>query len=317
MTNIYNKIAMFLYDNFDEKIFIFLFLIGMGILIVGFLLPRQFRLYKIDLKRMFEINNSSIIMSKRNRYLHALSKAGIFRFFGISSESKTYKKIEEKIAQAGGLEGCTPDIVYMLKIISFIGTALLSTIICLLMSANLIQTLIISLLIGVAGFFIPNIVLNNLVKEKRKQYIQDLEIVELFTIMYLKNQYNVYDLLKALKDTTHYITPYVSECINEYYMNPLRALQNLSDKIKMDEYQLLIDILKQAVRLSGDAVVDFIEEHKKQIRKMRELATEKANKKKPIYYTFIIALPLISVIILWLYPLLVRAMETFANIGNL
>ena len=62
MTNIYNKIAMFLYDNFDEKIFIFLFLIGMGILIVGFLLPRQFRLYKIDLKRMFEINNSSIIM---------------------------------------------------------------------------------------------------------------------------------------------------------------------------------------------------------------------------------------------------------------
>lgn len=317
MKDIYNKIAMFLYDNFDEKIFIFLFLIGIGILIVGFLLPRQFRLYKIDLKRMFEINNSSIIMSKRNRYLHALSKAGIFRFFGISSESKTYKKIEEKIAQAGGLEGCTPDIVYMLKVASFIGTTLISTIICLLMSANLFQTLIISLLIGIGGFYIPNIVLNNLVKEKRKQYIQDLEIVELFTIMYLKNQYNVYDLLKALKDTTHYITPYISECINEYYMNPLRALQNLSDKIKMDEYQLLIDILKQAVRLSGDAVVDFIEEHKKQIRKMRELAIEKANKKKPIYYTFIIALPLISVIILWLYPLLVKAMETFANIGNL
>lgn len=317
MKNIYNKIAMFIYNNFDEKIFIFLFLIGIGILIVGFLLPRQFRLYKIDLKRMFEINNSSIIMSKRNRYLHALSKAGIFRFFGISSESKTYKKIEEKIAQAGGLEGCTPDIIYMLKVISFIGTTLISTIICLLMSANLIQTLVISLLIGAGSFFIPNIILNNLVKEKRKQYIQDLEIVELFTIMYLKNQYNVYDLLKALKDTTHYITPYINECINEYYMNPLRALQNLSDKIKMDEYQLLIDILKQAVRLSGDAIVDFIEEHKKQIRKMRELAIEKANKKKPIYYTFIIALPLISVIILWLYPLLVKAMETFANIGNL
>lgn len=327
MYNIYlsikEKLALLVSDYMTEYVVFILALIGLGLLLVALFLPKKIQLHKIDLKRMLDKKKPNVTMSKRIRYFHTLSKTGIFRLFQLDEESKKYKDYETKIDKAGGLEGCTPDVIYMFKWLFFFshmtvlsGLFLISSIVNpdVIVGKNLFVACI---MFALFGYMVPNIFLNRKIKERRKEFLVELDTIELFTVIYLRAGYNVYDLLVALSEVSNHTNKYINECINEFYINQEVALQNLANKIKIEEYQLLIDILKQATRISGVNMVEFVESHTKQLKKIKDLAIQEQNKKRPLKYAFILALPLIGVLILWFYPLMVKAMKMFTDMGTI
>lgn len=314
------KLTILINDYLSEYSIIIFLILGIGLLLVSLFLPQKIRFHKIDLKRI--LDNNKITMSKKVNYFHNLSSTGIFRLFQLEDDSKKYKEYENLIKKLGGLEGCTPNIIYMFKWLIMFGIQIISIVILFLIGIlnprfNEMNFLFLSIIVSVIGFFAPEFYLKNKIKNRKKEFLSELDTVELFSIIYLSAGYNIYDLLQSLMDVTYYIRPMVSECINEFYINQEKALQNLADKIDTDEYQILMDILKQATRISPVNMVEFISNQMKQLKKFQNLSMEAQNKKRPLKYVFILALPLISVIILWFYPLMVNAMKMINQIGNI
>ena len=315
-------LAIIVENYITEQMILVLIFLGIGLLLLSLFLPRKIQFHKIDLKRILNKNTPNIGMSKTVRYFHTLSKSSIFKLFPIEEDSKRYKKYEKLIRNLDGLNGCTPDVINMFKWLIFLGIMLLSTIFIFLLSivsspSNSMGIFIVSLSISFLGFFLPEIYLKNRITKRKKEYLKELDTIELFTIIYLRANYNVYDLLVAITDVTTVSNKYFRECVNEFYINQEKALQNLADKIDIEEYQLLVDILKQATRVSGNNMIEFVQDHMKQLKKVHDLSIEEENKRRPLKYVFILALPLIGVIILWFYPLMSEAMSLFSEISSI
>lgn len=314
MDIIKDKIALLVSDYLTLYTIVAIAIIGIGLVLLSIFIPKKIGFQKIDLKRLIKKEDTN--MSKITRYLHILSKESLFKYVSLDEDSAEYKKYEKQIGKAGGLQGLTPEALYVLKLIGLgVGLFLL-----LLISFVLINTGIgIRLALGVipfSMFMAPNVALKIIIKNRQADFRRELEAIELFTVVYLNAGYNVYDLLVALKDITVVSNRYISECVNEYYINPEVALQHLADKIEIEEYQLLINILKQSIKVSGDKITDFVKGHLKQLKKIETLAVDTQNKKRPLKYAFILGLPLIGIVILWFYPLLVDAMEVFNQLGT-
>lgn len=322
MDNFLKQVALYVSDYFTEYL-IFIFLaIGIGLLLIALFLPKKINLHKIDLKRMLSKKKTNVTMSKKVRYLHTLSKTGIFRILQIDENSIRYDEYEKLINKAGGLNGCSPDIIYMFKWLLLFGLLIMTTILNFILSITAPEIDTFTLFIGgiitsLLGYFSPEFYLKHRIKLRRKSFILELDTIELFTAIYLRAGYNIYDLLTALRDVTYYTKDYFNECVNEYYINQEMAIQNLADKIEIEEYQLLADILKQATRISGDNMIDFVEEHMRQMKKVKDLAIQEENKRRPLKYVFILALPLIGIVILWFYPLIIESMKVFKTMGQM
>ena len=321
MEKIIEKISLFIADYATEYMVIILGLIGIGLLLLSLFLPKETKMYQIDLKRIInkEKNNN---MSKTVRYFHSLSRTGIFRSFILDDKSEKYKKYEERITEAGGLNGCTPDIIYLFKWMLLFSGVCVSTFISIInfatsLTNNPLAMILYTVIISLFGFICPDLFLKMKIKERKTNFIEELEVIELFITIYLKAGYNVYDLLVALRDVTIYSKIYISECINEFYIDQEKALQNFANKTKIEEYQLIVDILKQAIKVSGQNMVEFVENHSKQLKRIKNSTVQEKYKKKPLQYAFILALPLIGVIILWFYPLALDALDVFTQMGNL
>ena len=314
MDIIKDKIALLVSDYLTLYTIGAIAVIGIGLVLLSIFIPKKIGFQKIDLKRLIKKEDTN--MNKIARYLHILSKESLFKYVNLDEDSAEYKKYEKQIEDAGGLQGLTPEALYVLKLIGLgVGLFLL-----LLLSFIVVDTgLGIHLAMGIipfAMFMAPNAALKIIIKNRQADFLRELETIELFTVVYLNAGYNVYDLLVALKDITVVSNKYISECVNEYYINPEVALQHLADKIGLEEYQLLINILKQSIKVSGDKITDFVKGHLKQLKKVETLAVGTQNKKRPLKYAFILGLPLIGIVILWFYPLLVDAMEVFTQLGT-
>lgn len=293
-------------------------LMGLGFIFISIFIPRGRKLHRIDIKRI--LNNDNTKMSDKIEYFHSLTKESILKYFDIDEKSKKYKDYQEKINFLGGLSGCTPNIIYVSKwlflILSLILIFILVFVVFLINPLTQFKNIILLIFVPIIAFFLPDLWLMSNVNKRKKQFLDELDDIELFVVVYLKAGYNIYDLLLELKEITIYSKQYITECINGYYINSERALQNWADKIKLEEYQLLIDILKQAIKISDKEIVNFVESHMEQLKKTKHIKKEIENKKRPLKYAFILGLPLISVIILWFYPLLVDALSVFTQLGT-
>lgn len=320
--------------NFNDKSLLMLFNIGVLLLLIGIFMPRKIVLYKIDLKRVLNRKLTDVPMSGFVRYLHSLTRRGIFRFFVLDDESDKYKSIDSLIIKAGGLQGCTPDIIQFFKI-------LLPTIIFSILTALYLITLKINgaaahstvligqkiqnaasgimvqetssyqidfsvifgiLIISIVVYFLPDLVLKLLIKSRRQKLKDELPTIEMFMSIYFDAHYTVYDILIALQDVVVYSKKYITECCNEFYINPEKALQNMADKIAVPEYQLVCDILKQAVNNSKQYASSFIKQHLEQLNRLKDLTYQAKAKRKPLIYVFVLIIPMCNILLIWFYP---------------
>lgn len=348
MQNLWNSFVVFISNNFNAKSFMLIFEIGILLILLAIFLPQKIVMYKVDLKKMLNQRVTDVRMSSLVKYLHALSRKGIFRFFILKDNSDSYVKLDNMIIKAGGLRGCTPDIIHFFKII--IPTVVFSVITSIYLisvkfggsndaasiinenvknttSGIIIQkvagqnsisifTIIIILIFSSLFYFLPEFALNRYIKSREKKLLNELTVIETFISIYIEAGFNVYDIMFALQDVVVYSKKYTIECCNEFYTNPEKAIQNYSDKIALPEYQLVCDILKSAINNSGEYAASFITQHMDQLNKLKDLAYQAKNKTRPLLYVFILAIPMLSIVLIWFYPWIEKVMKmiNFTNI---
>lgn len=308
-------------DTYTTEWAIYLLLImGVTLIFAGLFMPRDIALSKIDLKSFLDKDLIHESMTDKVKYYHILARSGFFKAFMIDPESKDYAKQKMLILQAGGLGGMTPDVLNLFSYLALFGVLGFGFVVVFVLTVFNLDAKIADIAIGFVvagalGFLAPELWVKSKIKKRRELLLEELDTIQLFTIIYLKAGYGVYDLVEALAEITYHTKDYFNELRNEYYINTEKSLQNLANKIELEEYQLLIDILKQAVRISGKEMVNFIEGHMRQLKRTKELSKSASNKKKPLMYTFLLALPLVSIIIIWFYPLFLQVMATFKELS--
>lgn len=319
---IMREITLFI-DTYTTEGFIYVLLfVGILFVLLGIFLPKNIALSRIDLKRMLNPETSDIVMSDKVRYFHTLSRTGIWRTFLIQEDSKTYKEYEGLIKKAGGLNGMTPDVINVLNYLSLFGILTTGVVGITVLSflnidVDLLTSIAVISVISALGFLLPEFMIKSEIKKRNERLVKELDTIQLFMVIYLGAGYNVYDMLMAISEVTVHSKKYFKECLNEYYVDAERAIQKMADKITLEEYQLLANIMKQALNVSGENMVRFVDENMQQMKKAQELSRSAANKKRPLQFVFLLALPLISVIIIWFYPLFKEIMSLFSDIGGI
>lgn len=325
--------------------------VGAILLLLGIFLPNKSR--RTILSKVVGRKPASFI--KQSGLVKALDKVtenSTFRPFMLKPESDDFVKLEDSIAQAGGLGGLTPNIVQLFKIILppiafviafgsyIVGRAtktmsvnptdiqlaveeaqitqgfLTPQVSAVPIEAPLINPIVVMwIFIGcLLLYMLPEYLIRARIKTRHATMRKELPIMGTFIVIMLESgTHTVYDILKTLLETSDFFRPYLSTCLNEYYVDPKRAIQNMADRIQDEEFQVLCNSLKQAVDMDKQYTVAFMKQHLDQIKKMQDLQREASIRKKPLAYVFLLALPLISVVIIWFYPWFEKSMKMLTN----
>lgn len=105
----------------NELMIVWAFRIGIIFLLLGLLLPSRFRkkiiLIKALHKRPVVFHADKNKTSKIVQYLDNMTENTILRPFMLKENSDEYSRLESLIVQAGGLNGLTPNIVQLFRIL--------------------------------------------------------------------------------------------------------------------------------------------------------------------------------------------------------
>lgn len=325
--------------------------IGLLLIVLGLLLPSKSKKTVLS-KVLYNKKPVRMANNKKGlvQYLDKLTEKSFFKPFRLKEDSDEYQKLETMISQAGGLGGIHPNIVQLFKVflppIGFLllfSTYLLNVVSTRVSPSELqgmvdsfnetnsfFQPVVVNPESGSVGvspivvvwifvislllFLVPEMIIKNRIKARKEKMKKELPVIESFVIIMLETgTYTVYDILKTLLDTSKFFKPYITSCLNEYYVDPKQAIQNMSDKVQNEEFQMLCNSLKQAVDMDKNYTAAFMRQQADQLRKIHSLEREARIKKKPLIYVFLLALPLFSIVIIWLYPWFVKAMNLLSG----
>ncbi|MDD4804672.1 MAG: hypothetical protein PHN69_05925 [Candidatus Pacebacteria bacterium] len=328
--------------------------IGLFLLLLGLLLPDKNK--KTLLSKTLHKKPVIFHKSQKNKifnYLEEIADNNFFRHFMLKEDSDQYVKLEQMIVRSGGLRGLTPNVVQLAKITlpfivfvvllaSYLFRKIAQTVELnvshtkeIVEQTDLFQSfvphtattqsgstisgsaMLCIFLISLLLYFVPEMIIKWRIKAKENRLKKELPIVETFVVVMLETGvYTAYNILEVLMDTTEFLRPYISVCLNEYHINPKRAIQNMADKIDNEEFQVICNGLKQAVEVDKKYTAMFVQQHIEQIKRLEQLSREASIKKKPMIYVLLLALPLASIVIIWFYPWFVNAMKMLTSVGG-
>jgi len=264
-----------------------------------------------------------------NKFLYKISSNSFFKTLALKQESDEYLRLEKKIAKTGGLGGLIPEILQVYRVglpilflTGFIAVTVVGAIVRALFGgaasslsdAQLVNSLI-ALFVMIALYFLPEQVLNFIIRERQAKIHQELYNIGPFTISMLESQaYGTYEIIQTLSETTLVLRPYMKACLNEYYLNPRQAIQNMADKVGDDNFQVICNGLKQVVEMNKQYTALFMRQHLDEINRLRMLQREARIKKKPLVYVLLLVFPLVSIVAVWFYPWMIQAMDVLSGI---
>jgi len=267
--------------------------------------------------------------NKWNKLMFSLSANSLFKLFTLKPESDEYIRLEKKIAKAGGCNGLIPEILQVYRIglpLAFL-TGLMAfwfTVIAInTVLGRGIQALTSTQFAGVAImmivfamlYFIPEQIINYITRKRQNKLHKELYNIGPFTVSMLSSQaYGTYEIIQTLSDTTIVLRPYFKTCLNEYYLHPKQAIQNMAERVADDNFQVICNGLKQIIEMDKQHTALFMQQHLDEINRMRALQREARIKKKPLLYVLLLVFPMASIVIIWFYPWFVQAMEVLGGI---
>lgn len=322
-----------------DYIILWLIRIGAIFLVLNLFLTRkkQPKLLKVlDNKNNFYKSKQTKLV----KYLDNISDNGFFKMFKLKPNSENYNKINNMLIKTGNENGLTVDIIQSLKvsfpiIVFILGIIIMGSLEAInkfaLMSNvknhnvignvysflqpiettqinnnnDIFKKLVILLVISLLSYRIPNLYLKYKINKRNELIKNELNIIESFTVVMLDTgNFTVYEILKTISNSNNIeiLKPIIFACTNEYFINPQLAIQNMSDKIQDEEFQVICNTLKEAVDKKKDFINKFMNDNIEQIKKYQRFEIQKKIKQKPIRFVFLLAIPLFNIVIIWIYP---------------
>ena len=120
--------------------------------------------------------------------------------------------------------------------------------------------------------------------------------------------------LKILVGSTTSLKEPIMECQNEYYVDAKKAIKKLSDKVDDEEFRIVCSALIQAVDEDKETTLLFLRQRLSQYDTMKHLKEQEKIKKKPNYFVLVLAIPLISILVIWFFPWFLDAMSVLGSL---
>lgn len=332
-----------------EVLIIWAMRLGILFLVLGLILPSRFKKKTILTKALhrrpviFENSKTSSLY----KFLDEVTESPFLRPFMLKEDSDEYSRLERLIVQAGGLNGLTPNVVQLFRIllpaVSFIVMVCVYIVRLTVQTFNLNSSagqsilektaeinsflqpqitstpqpphfsffaIAVMFFISLLFAFVPEMFINFKINARKEMMRKELPIIETFVVIMLETgAHTVYEILRTLCDTTNFFKPYLTVCLNEYYIDPKRAIQNMADKINDEEFQIVCNGLKQAVDVDKKYTATFMKQHLDQLKRLQGLHREATIKKKPLIFVLVLVLPMFGVIAIWFWPWFTNAMK--------
>lgn len=341
-----DRVMVWLQAHVNGEMILWGFRVGIILILLGIFWPTKSR--RFMLRRLLQIRHDGLRTTKWMDYLEGVAHHPVFRWFALKPDSDEYVKLENLIQRAGGLNGLTPNIVQLMRVLIppvFFVVAIIGYLVHIRMAylqyqENLLHpsvtppdagnvlfavtphviqmnppsvSWVAMMWIGVASLILylaPERIIRHQINRWNKRLVKELHMVEQFLIALLEVKMTVYEILRVLRDTTVVLRPELDTCVNEFYVvGPEKAIQRMSERVQNDEFRAICDVLQQAVVNSNAYTVSFLTQHMNQFEQFQRLEEERKIRMKPFYYTLVLGMPLTGVVVLYFYPFLVRAIS--------
>lgn len=302
-------------DFTDVELYLWIMRFGLMLIVVGIALY-VFSTKKSSVVRVSVVKDINRYFSWNALYkaLYAMTLNTFFKTFALKPSSCEF--LRRKIIRAGGLGGMTPEMFQIGRVGCTILVLSVGLIYFVLVGveSNFFVSFLLLLILIVIIYFLPGKILDLIIKERQLRLRHELYAIGPFAVTMLDSKmYGAYEIIQTLADTTRFLQPYMQTCLNEFYFNPRQAIQNMADKIGDEEFQAVCNGLKQAVDKDKQYAALFLQQHLDQIIRIRSLRREAKIKKKPLVFVLLLAPPLVSIVAIWLYPWIVRAMNILSG----
>jgi pilus assembly protein TadC len=222
-------------------------------------------------------------------------------------------KIEELLSKAGHPWGMKPRNVLMLQYVLVL-LVLLVGLILLLLDFLSGKGFIILLFWGITVGFLGLVgVLTVKARMRERKIIEEEGDFSETVLMLLRAGLGLREALEEASKTTVALRPYLHVCLNRWLTGKTQALLQLGKEVGVPSFQVIVDLLIQAVEIGDDRIADFLEENKRIEDKIKEMEISARSKLRPILLTFQMIVPFVVIMIVLFYPLVVQVEKVISS----
>lgn len=322
--------------------------VGVLLLVISFFFMRKKKSKKVLRILDNRDNFYKSKQTKFVRYLDSLTDNSFFKLFTLKESSEGYKKTKDLLIKSGNESGLTVDIVQTLRIMIPIIIFVFGVIIIGTMGAvnkftimnslenngNVVSNmysfiqpvadvkqasggdsstkLMLLLLVSLVSYKLPDFILKQSIKKRNNKIKQELNVIESFAIVMLETgNFSIYEILQTIvnSNSIDILKPIIFSCMNEYYINPTVAIQNMADKVQNEEFQVVCNTLKDAIGKNKEFINRFMNENIEQLKKYQRYEIQKRIKQKPMVFVLLLAIPLFNIVIIWMYPWITKVFK--------
>ena len=170
------------------------------------------------------------------------------------------------------------------------------------------------IIFGLLAYSLPILAIKVYAKMKENKAMSEVLMLQTFVMMRLSTNKNVYYILEMLYERSKIYKEPLRRACNYYHTDINECFNILRKSISSDEFNTIINSLEKA--LSDKAMArDYIERRRRLEKVNRKTRKMNENKKKQIIGTFILFLPLLTMLAIVGYPWFVYNMKLLAAVN--
>lgn len=152
-------------------------------------------------------------------------------------------------------------------------------------------------------YSLPDYAISYIARKTRRKFMEEVNMLQNCLILLMEAKtIPVYDMLRALIPISNYLKPHLIACVNEYNINPEKAIYTLSSKIGTKEFDVLARAMVLMAKSEKANTVMITESILQHYKRMKYVKLEEKIKKKPVLMSILMGLPLTAFLIVWLMP---------------
>jgi len=301
--------------------------IVLGIYLLILFKPKK----KASLEEVFTDDDSSMMLTREDKKIMKMADDKVLRLLIPQIGSESYTKMAKKFGKMDGNEKYKNLTIFFIKraYYTLLTIAVVIIINCLPLFIYLLQQwigieepqlialpkafVVISLLAPIIVYLYPSLEINSTLKKRDIALKKEIISLGIMVNTMLETGNDVYDILQMIRDIKPAYKGYIETTLNEYFLNPKMALENLKERVGIIEFDMIVDSLIYAYETDNTYAAKFLNEYISRLEKTTTISSEKGNKIKP--YVLLVASipPLISALIIWFYPWLSVAMNSLSR----
>lgn len=163
----------------------------------------------------------------------------------------------------------------------------------------------------ILGYFAPQLILKFLATTRERRITYEQKLFSEILFMSLRAKLSLREALEEAGKTTAYLRPYITKCLNNWATDRTKALHTLKKDVGTPSFQIIADLLIQAIEIGDENIPRFLEENTKLEEELKNIETSSKSKLRPIIGTVQMALPFIVMMFFLFYPLVQYLQELF------